>query len=338
MQNNPSINASVGMRSTSDYSPFGVGLDGRTSESEGYRYGFQGQELDDEIKGAGNSVNYKYRMHDPRVGRFFAVDPLNAKYPHNSPYAFSENRVIDGLELEGLEVVITHEYNKETNTFVKTSREIDYGFQQNVNRYIYKDENGNITRDVYKSWDTEPNRTEFISPARKASMYEVYKRFSDPWPEGFGDKKGYTVNSYEGPRGFKEKGAPLILATIGTIFSGGTLLTASGVVATSSATVGFVFSVDDMLSIDRESTILQGLALEVGGETAVKVLDGAKFAFSVKGAAKGFVNVTATLVDGSNYQGVYEISKDVFKMIKATNKVQQELENRDSITDSPRGE
>jgi hypothetical protein len=42
-------------------------------------------------------------MHDPRVGRFFAVDPLFKDYPHNSPYAFSENRVIDSGELEGLE-------------------------------------------------------------------------------------------------------------------------------------------------------------------------------------------------------------------------------------------
>src|SRR5690606_17456216 len=64
----------------------------------GYRYGFQGQEKDDEIKGSGNSVNYTYRMHDPRLGRFFAVDPLTPQYPHNSPYAFSENRVIDGIE------------------------------------------------------------------------------------------------------------------------------------------------------------------------------------------------------------------------------------------------
>ena len=43
-------------------------------------------------------------MHDPRVGRFFAVDPLAPEYPWNSVYAFSENRVIDGVELEGLEV------------------------------------------------------------------------------------------------------------------------------------------------------------------------------------------------------------------------------------------
>ncbi|MCF8374277.1 MAG: hypothetical protein K9H64_21830 [Bacteroidales bacterium] len=68
-----------------------------------YRFGFQGQEKDDEVKGAGNSINYKYRMHDPRIGRFFAVDPLTAKYPFYSPYAFSGNRVIDCIELEGLE-------------------------------------------------------------------------------------------------------------------------------------------------------------------------------------------------------------------------------------------
>jgi RHS repeat-associated protein len=91
--------------SYSDYYPYGMLLPDRHGQanSEDYRYGFQGQEMDDEVKGEGNSVNYKYRMHDPRIGRFFAVDPLTAKYPHNSPYAFSENVVIDHIELEGLE-------------------------------------------------------------------------------------------------------------------------------------------------------------------------------------------------------------------------------------------
>lgn len=74
-----------------------------------YRYGFQGQEKDDEIKGEGNSINFIFRMHDPRVGRFFATDPLSAKYPYNSPYAFSENRVMDMIELEGLEAASTQD-------------------------------------------------------------------------------------------------------------------------------------------------------------------------------------------------------------------------------------
>ena len=68
-----------------------------------YRYGFQGQEKDDELKGKGNSINYTFRMHDPRVGRFFAVDPLEKEYPFYSPYAFSGNRVLDAKEIEGKE-------------------------------------------------------------------------------------------------------------------------------------------------------------------------------------------------------------------------------------------
>jgi len=90
--------------------PFGMTVPGRNASSAAYRYGFQGQEKDDELKGEGNSINYKYRMHDPRVGRFFAVDPLAKEYPWNSSYAFSENRVIDGVELEGLEVTKSESY------------------------------------------------------------------------------------------------------------------------------------------------------------------------------------------------------------------------------------
>ena len=53
----------------SDYYPYGMLIEGR-NDSEAYRFGFQGQEQDDEVKGSGNAVNYTYRMHDPRLGRF----------------------------------------------------------------------------------------------------------------------------------------------------------------------------------------------------------------------------------------------------------------------------
>lgn len=39
----------------------------------------------------------------PDVGRFFNIDPLSEKYSYQSHYNFSENRVVDGRELEGLE-------------------------------------------------------------------------------------------------------------------------------------------------------------------------------------------------------------------------------------------
>ncbi|RKN76822.1 polymorphic toxin type 23 domain-containing protein [Ulvibacterium marinum] len=82
-----------------------------------YRYGFQGQEMDNELKGEGNSLNYKYRMHDPRVGRFFAVDPLADEYPYYSTYAFSGNRVIDATEQEGQEPKILYDLAKLVSPF-----------------------------------------------------------------------------------------------------------------------------------------------------------------------------------------------------------------------------
>ena len=43
------------------------------------------------------------------MGRFFNVDPLSEKYAYQSHYNFSENRVVDGRELEGLEKVQINE-------------------------------------------------------------------------------------------------------------------------------------------------------------------------------------------------------------------------------------
>jgi len=94
--------------SAQGYEPFGSLLPGRNYSSGSYRYLFQGQEHDDEINGStGTSYAFEYRMHDPRIGRFLSIDPLAAKYPHNSPYAFSENKVIQYVELEGLETGAT---------------------------------------------------------------------------------------------------------------------------------------------------------------------------------------------------------------------------------------
>lgn len=87
----------------SDYYPFGMQMPDRNFNIEIYRYGFQGEEKDDEIKGQGSSINYKYRMHDSRIARFFAVDPLAPSYPMLTPYQFSSNNPISLQEVEGLE-------------------------------------------------------------------------------------------------------------------------------------------------------------------------------------------------------------------------------------------
>jgi hypothetical protein len=101
---------SADVLSSTDYYAFGAPQPGRNFNSSDYRYGYQKQEQDQELWDG--AVSFKYRIEDPRLGRFFSVDPLTYKYPYNSPYAFSENRIMDGIELEGLEVAIFHpEYN-----------------------------------------------------------------------------------------------------------------------------------------------------------------------------------------------------------------------------------
>jgi RHS repeat-associated protein len=94
--------------SATDNYVFGMTMPGRSFQSDKYRYGFEKQEKDNEIAGEGNHYTFKYREYDPRTGRFWSVDPLFAKYPWNSSYAFAENRVIDGIDLEGKEFYSVH--------------------------------------------------------------------------------------------------------------------------------------------------------------------------------------------------------------------------------------
>ncbi|WP_312847245.1 RHS repeat-associated core domain-containing protein [Chitinophaga polysaccharea] len=68
-----------------------------------YRYGFNGKENDNEIKGEGNQQDYGMRIYDPRIGKFLSVDPLTKDYPWNSTYAFAENDVIRNIDLVGAE-------------------------------------------------------------------------------------------------------------------------------------------------------------------------------------------------------------------------------------------
>ncbi len=88
--------------------PFGVVLKGRNWSTEEYRYGFQNQEQDEELwEGA---VTFKYRVEDARLGRFFSVDPKSREYPFYTPYSFSGNKLIQAIELEGLEEFIKTDY------------------------------------------------------------------------------------------------------------------------------------------------------------------------------------------------------------------------------------
>lgn len=69
----------------------------------GYRYGFNGKENDNEVKGEGGQQDYGFRIYDPRAGRFLSVDPITSSYPELTPYQFASNNPIMNIDLDGLE-------------------------------------------------------------------------------------------------------------------------------------------------------------------------------------------------------------------------------------------
>lgn len=69
-----------------DYYPFGMVMPERSFSSENYRYGYNGKEKDNEIKGEGNSLDFGARNYDSRLGRWLSVDPKAADAPGWSPY------------------------------------------------------------------------------------------------------------------------------------------------------------------------------------------------------------------------------------------------------------
>jgi RHS repeat-associated protein len=87
-----------------DYYPFGLTFNSFQRENSAInRWRFQGQEHVDDLGLGWDS--FKWRNHQPEIGRFFNIDPLAESFLFNSPYAFSENKVTAHIELEGLEAV-----------------------------------------------------------------------------------------------------------------------------------------------------------------------------------------------------------------------------------------
>jgi RHS repeat-associated protein len=93
-----------------------MGMPGRKFAANGtYRYGFNGKENDDEIKGGGNSIDFGGRMYDPRVGRWFSVDSKERSYV--SPYDYTSNNPTNRIDPDGNDDI--HFYFKTTATYTK---------------------------------------------------------------------------------------------------------------------------------------------------------------------------------------------------------------------------
>jgi RHS repeat-associated protein len=158
------------VQTVQDYYAFGMEMPGRKL-SGGYRYGFNGKENDNEVKGEGNQQDYGMRIYDGRIGKFLSVDPLTLKYPFWTPYQFAGNMPIKYIDLDGLEPANnpTDTANQDGRNPTKTINKI---FEQSGGQKNY-----------------ERNFTNYMK-----GTYDASAKTS----AGISDKPGYTSDSKGG--------------------------------------------------------------------------------------------------------------------------------------------
>ncbi len=80
---------------------FGSPMPNRSFSASSYKYGFNGKEKDEEVKGEGNSLDFGDRIFDSRLGRWLGIDKKHTEYVSISTYAFSMNSPIQLKDIDG---------------------------------------------------------------------------------------------------------------------------------------------------------------------------------------------------------------------------------------------
>jgi len=66
------------------------------------RYGYNGKENDNEVKGLGNQIDFGARIFDPRVATFLSLDPLKSQFAFQSPFIYAGNSPINSIDVNGM--------------------------------------------------------------------------------------------------------------------------------------------------------------------------------------------------------------------------------------------
>ena len=190
-----------------NYYPFGLLHKGYNNNNVGVINNlkqYQGQEYTNDL--GLNIHEWKFRFSDPAIGRFWSIDPLADDYRYQSPYNFSENRVIDGVELEGLEYVTVHHImngstlisSYSTDYYRMTDKKINaingtpagsynaasYGPEGKGVKHITHDISNNS---ITERWDNR--RVDFGSRAGNHGLYSGAGSIT-----GYGGKQDYDFN------------------------------------------------------------------------------------------------------------------------------------------------
>ena len=131
-----------------------------------------------------NWDSFKYRNYDYAIGRFMSVDPLAEKYPYNSLYAFQENKLGLGRELEGLEVRMFEwlDENKQQHVtyvaYIKVVNNSSHSDEQ-IKQYMHE-----ISQQIHENFSGKDDdgrivETYVVADFDKNSNYTVTYEFTD---------------------------------------------------------------------------------------------------------------------------------------------------------------
>lgn len=149
-----------------DYYPFGMTMPGRKyAATNSYRYGFNGKENDNEVKGEGNQQDYGMRVYDTRLGKFLSVDPLKDDFPWYTPYQFAGNTPIQAIDLDGAEeyhfsLKIDKQNGEPILTHVKTTETDWYDFDSKVYSVEFNSETYEFTESGVRGVSYTENKFE----------------------------------------------------------------------------------------------------------------------------------------------------------------------------------
>ena len=174
----------VDMRAYNNYYPFGMLQPERSWSTEKYRYGFNGMEMDNEVRenpttgtvGTGNSYTTHFRQYDPRLGRWWSVDPVTRA--SMSIYIVMSNSPVSRIDPDG-----DDDYFSLTGKYLGNDYDIFEGEERtNIVRIIDED----IFRQMVNDNQNNSTKADRYRKARKATskIVTVNKGFEGKVLEG----------------------------------------------------------------------------------------------------------------------------------------------------------
>jgi len=156
------LNAPLNITGVYNYYPYGMQIENRCYEAPtANRFGFQGQQRDDEINGKGNTLNYEYRNYDAQIGIFKSIDPLAEKYAGMSPYAAFGLNPIMYVDPDG------RDYN----------RQVDHNKGKviiSVDLYTLAGSGTSVSNDAKMKWEGENGKWNYIvEMSDKSLIYPI---------------------------------------------------------------------------------------------------------------------------------------------------------------------